>query len=231
MPEPDRRGWLAAAVVAALALLLTGLWAREHGQRVAMEASLAALLARDRALAATPLPQDTATSIPATQADGEAPSTPGLRLPAPPLAFSVPFGETPLAGDRVGAVRSVLEELRRSGLQGEVELQVHQGRFCLVGNAGEGYSLAPDDLAVSRCDRMGNASLEGGATLPSLPFANMLSEQRKAAGAALNIRMAGDAAERPVQPYPEVARMPSAGAWNAVAAANNRVELRWREKP
>jgi hypothetical protein len=154
-----------------------------------------------------------------------------VRLPGPPLAFSVPFGETPLAGDRVGAVRGALEELRRSGLRGEVELQVHQGRFCLVGNPNEGYSLAPDDLAIARCDRVGNVNLEGGPTLASLPFANMLAEQRKAAGSALTIRMANDSADRPVQPYPEPGSMPDAGSWNAIAAANNRIELRWRERP
>jgi CheY-like chemotaxis protein len=230
-PRPEGRGWLAAAVLAGIALLFAMLWAREQGQRVAAERLAAQLTAASEELAAaqpaTGPATGAATEIPEAPANGPA----RARLPDPPLAFSVPFGETPLAGDRVGAVRSALEELRRSGLNGEVEMQVHQGRFCLVGNAGEGYSLAPDDLAVSRCDRMGNVSYEGGASLPSLPFANMLAEQRMAAGSTLNIRMANEAPDRPVQPYPAAGSQPNAGVWNAIAAANNRIELRWRERP
>jgi hypothetical protein len=159
----------------------------------------------------------------AAPSDGAAP-----RLPTSPVSFAVPYGEAPLSGERVAAVRGVLEELRRGGLRGDVEIQVYQGRFCVVGNAAEGYSLAPEELPPARCDRIGNPAQDGGSARESLPFANMLAEQRKAAAQAFTIR-SGDGTDRP-QPYPEPAGI-TAGQWNAVAAANNRVELRWRERP
>jgi hypothetical protein len=163
--------------------------------------------------------------------DGNATARPAaLRARPSSLSITVPFGEQPLSGDRVGAVRSALDELRRTNFRGDVELQVFQGRFCLVGNPAEGFSLAPDDLAYSRCDRVGNLSQDGGASRESTAFANMLAEERKAAGAAIGIRIA-DGGERPVQPYPEAAPTLNAGSWNASAAANNRVEMRWRERP
>ncbi len=141
----------------------------------------------------------------------------------------MPYGETPLAADRVGAIRGALEELRRAGFRGDVDIQTFTGRFCLVGNAGDGYALPPDDMVQTKCDRVGNPSQDGGASRESQGFANMLAEQRKAAGQALTIRVT-DGPDRPLQPYPEASSTLTAGAWNASASVNNRVELRWRER-
>jgi CheY-like chemotaxis protein len=235
-PAPDRRGWLVAAMLAAVALLFAVLWAQERGRRAILENDLVALAERAVAVPATvppPEPQPAATPeqpAPAAAVPVRAGAAPRARLPNSPVVFSVPFGETPLAGDRVGAVRAVMEDLRRGGFRGEVELQVFHGRFCLVGNAAEGYSLPPDDLAFNRCDRVGGSNVDGGASRESLPFANMLAEQQKAAGQGLTLRVA-EGADRPVQPYPEPGSMTVAGPWNASAAANNRVEMRWRERP
>jgi len=236
-PEPDRRGWLVAALLAVLALTFGFQWASEHRQRVALDRTLVAL-ARERteALAAAETAaaeSAAATSGPAaaTRAAEPAAGTAATRPRVPSsIAIAVPFGEPPLSGDRVAAVRTALGDLRRTGFRGDVDLQVFQGRFCLVGNAGDGYSLAPEDLAYNRCDRVGSPALDGGANRESLPFANMLAEERKAAGSAMSIRIV-DGADRPVQPYPDVGPMLTAGAWNASATANNRVELRWRERP
>ena len=128
------------------------------------------------------------------------------------------------------AVRSALDELRRGGFRGDVELQVYQGRFCIVGNAGDGFSLAPEDLPYTRCDRVGPLAQDGSASRESLSFANMLAEERKASDSALAIRIV-DGADRTAQSYPDAAPSLTAGTWNTTAAVNNRVELRWRERP
>ncbi len=234
-PEPDRRGWLVAAMLAILALTFGVQWASEHRQRVALDRTLVALVESERATAAaanvaTDAATDTAVApVAAAEAGNARPAAARPRVPAS-LSIAVPFGEAPLSGDRVAAVRAALDDLRRNGFRGDVELQVFQGRFCVVGNAGDGYSLAPDDLAYGRCDRIGSPVSDGGANRESLPFANMLAEERKSAGAAMAIRIV-DGADRPVQPYPEGAPGLTAGSWNTSAIANNRVELRWRERP
>jgi hypothetical protein len=230
-PPPARGGRAAAVVLGVLALLFALLWWRALIDRAKLEDRLAAL-----PLAAAPPQSTDAAGTVAAPADvaappagaAPAPVTRPARLPASPVSFAVPYGEAPLSGERVAAVRGVLEELRRGGLRGDVEIQVYQGRFCVVGNAAEGYSLAPDELPPTRCDRIGNPAQDGGSARESLPFANMLAEQRKAAAQAFTIR-SGDGTDRP-QPYPEPAGS-TAGQWNVVAAANNRVELRWRERP
>ncbi len=33
-----------------------------------------------------------------------------------------------------------------------VDIRTYGGRFCLVGDPSDGYSLAPDDLPYARCD-------------------------------------------------------------------------------
>jgi hypothetical protein len=232
-PAPDRRGWLVAAMLAVLALTFGVQWAGEHRQRVALDRTLVALVESERATrAAAPAPAPAsapAVPVAAAEAATARPVTARPRVPTS-LSILVPFGEPPLSGDRVAAVRGALDDLRRSGFRGDVELQVFQGRFCVVGNAGEGYSLAPDELSYGRCDRVGSPVNDGGANRESLPFANMLAEERKAAGTAMSIRIV-DGADRPVQPYPEIAPTLTAGAWNTSATANNRVELRWRERP
>jgi CheY-like chemotaxis protein len=246
-PEPDRRGWLAAAGLGVLSLVFAAQWASEHRQRVALDRTLVALVesrpaGADAAEAAaggaasgegSPA-EAVATPPPPTPAAADAARTAGTparpRIPASPLTLTVPFGEQPLSGDRIAAVRGALDDLRRAGFRGEVEVQAFPGRFCLVGNSAEGFSLAPDELAYSRCDRVGNALQDGGTSRESTAFANMLAEERKAAGQALSIRIVDGADGRPVLPYPDVAPTLTAGAWNASATANNRVEIRWRER-
>ena len=150
LPAPDRRGWLAAAGLGALALLFAVLWSRELGQRDAVERSLAALVEREQTVAAQSStevapPAEAPVSTTVRPAAAERP-----RLPGPPLSFTVPYGETPLAADRVGAIRGALEELRRAGFRGDVDIQTFTGRFCLVGNAGDGYALPPDDMVQTQ---------------------------------------------------------------------------------
>jgi CheY-like chemotaxis protein len=228
--QVDRRGWLVAAGLGVLALIFAAQWTGERRERVALDRTLVALVESSR-VAAPDAPGPAAAAAAAADAPSRAVAPAARpRVPASPLSIAVPFGEQPLSGERIGTVRSALEELRRAGFRGDVDLQVFQGRFCLVGNASEGFSLAPEELAYSRCDRVGNVGQDGGASRESTAFANMLAEQRKAAGSAVGIRIA-DGADRPAQPYPDAAPNLTAGPWNAIAAANNRIEMRWRERP
>jgi hypothetical protein len=113
---------------------------------------------------------------------------------------------------------------------GIVEVRTFPGRFCLVGNAVEGFSVAPDELAFSRCNSVGNPhedTLEPSQR-ESLGFANLVGEFRSATQGALDVRLIqGDVATTAVA-YPLVSSTLTAGEWNRAAAANNRVEIRLR---
>jgi CheY-like chemotaxis protein len=152
---------------------------------------------------------------------------PGARLLARAL---VPYGEVPLSNDRIAAMNDVLTRLVGENFRGVVEVVTIPGRFCLVGNATEGYSLAPDDTPVARCDLIGNPALDGAspAQRESIAFANLVAQVRRASRGALDVRaIAGESAET-LTTYPAIVEGLTAGDWNRAGNANNRVELRAR---
>jgi CheY-like chemotaxis protein len=228
-PQVDRRGWAVAAAALIGLIVVTGLWRHETDERRLLAARMdspraAATLAEAGAPAATadtPLPARAAT--PAARA-AAAPAT----VAAAAIVESVPFGETPLAGARVERVRGILRTLAERGFRGTVDVETFTGRFCLAGNASEGYSLAPGDTLIPGCDLVGNPPAENftSAQRESLPFANMISEIRRSSGIA--VRVGNGSPDATIAAYPPGSTPVTAAQWNAVAAANNRIEIRWR---
>ena len=101
-------------------------------------------------------------------------------------------------------------------------------RFCLVGNAQDGYSPAPDETLFSRCDVVGNPSDEAlsAAQRTPLALANLIGDIRSSSHGALEVQMSvGDPANT-VASYPAPTAELTAGEWNRAAGANNRVEIR-----
>ncbi len=145
----------------------------------------------------------------------------------------VPYGEMPLANDRLTVVRDSLAKLAAGGFRGEVDVTTYPGRFCLIGNAAEGYSLAPDDTPVSRCDLIGNPAFDGTrpAQRESLAFANLVAESRRESGGAIDVRVATGNADDTALAYPALVNGLTAAEWNRAGYANNRVELRARPAP
>jgi hypothetical protein len=143
------------------------------------------------------------------------------------LREAVPFGELPLSGSRIESLRAVLTRLQNQRFRGVVEIRSFFGRYCLAGNASDGYSLAPDDTPVSRCDLLGNPRDEGpdGAARESVEFANFLGSVRESARDDFEVRVtSGDPAAVALL-YPSPGERTTAGEWNRAAAANNRIEV------
>jgi hypothetical protein len=104
------------------------------------------------------------------------------------------------------------------------------GRFCLVGSAGEGYSLAPEDAAFSKCDLVGNPSEDGSSATQRTPLAlaNLIGEIRSSTHGALDVQLASGDPASVVTAYPTPTTDLTAGEWNRAASSNNRVEIRVR---
>src|ERR1700733_7663703 len=83
------------------------------------------------------------------------PSAPRISLR--PIIQQVPYGAEPFSGSRLDSMRQLFDRLAAQGFQGTVDIRTYGGRFCLVGNASDGYSLAPNDLLYSRCDLVSGA--------------------------------------------------------------------------
>jgi CheY-like chemotaxis protein len=139
----------------------------------------------------------------------------------------VPYGEVPLAGERLERLRELISDLKARGFKGKINVETHTGEFCLTGNGFEGYSLANDDLAFKRCDLVGNP-FDESMTAPqrqSLGFANLLSSLRGPSFDFVSVQV-HHRGRQPVVPYPDddQERL-TAGEWNRAAIQNNRVDF------
>ncbi|HEY5102066.1 MAG TPA: response regulator [Steroidobacteraceae bacterium] len=212
--EPYSWGWTVAIIACVAAIVSTALWRQEVNLNEARGAHGAALVIH--APAKPP---------PARVDNAQKPAAPVV---VRPIIETVPYGEDPLGGVRLERVSQLLERLAAEKYRGVVEIKSFPGRFCLVGNATDGYSLAPDELPFAKCDLVSSPrdGIQQGVQRVSLPFANLLSAIRHTTNGTLDVQLApGDAAVT-LQPYPQVSADLTAGQWNRAGSANNRIEIR-----
>jgi len=69
---------------------------------------------------------------------------------------AVDYGEVPLSGARLERLRALTDALRSQAFKGTLRVEVFTGDFCLQGNATDGYRVAEDEVAIKRCDLLGN---------------------------------------------------------------------------
>jgi CheY-like chemotaxis protein len=242
-----RAGWIIASLALAVALASGALWWREANLRQDLVSQLAALKTEQAAAAAAAPPAgservaggedeaaagvgvaNTGVASAGTTAGGSA--QPGLTPDSKPIVVPVPYGENALVGPRLEILRQQLTRLAARNYTGIVEVRTFPGRFCLVGNATEGYSVAPDELAFARCNSVGNPHEDSLAPSQreSLGYANLVGEFRSATQGALDVRLTQGDVATTAMAYPLVTSTLTAGEWNRAAAANNRVEIRLR---
>jgi CheY-like chemotaxis protein len=213
--EPHSWGWPVASIALLAALVSTALWRHEVNLNEGLPAHATALVARaPAAVKAPPRPNQN-------------PQKP-LAAAAEPIIESVPYGEDPLGGARLERVSQLLYRLAAEKYTGIVDIKNFPGRFCLVGNVTDGYSLAPDELPFAKCDVVQSVrdAAQQGVPRVSLPFANLLGEIRHATHGALDAQLtAGDAAAT-LLAYPQVSPDLTAGQWNRAGSANSRIEIR-----
>jgi CheY-like chemotaxis protein len=225
-PPPPRSAtpwpWIVASVALAIALASSVLGWRSVQLLGKLEAEVAQLRTQRPALAALAAPQAAAGN---PEASASAPST-GASNEAKPIVVPVPYGAEPLGGGRLDIIRQHLYGLVHQKVTGIAEIRTFAGRFCLLGNVPEGYSPAPEETPVSRCDLVGNPS-EDAFTSPRTPLAlaNLIGEVRSTTHGALEVQVSGGDPTNVLAPYPP-GTYPNAGEWNRAAIANNRVEIR-----
>jgi CheY-like chemotaxis protein len=184
----------------------------------------------DDADASGPAPPVTTASstLPARAAPVQSDHRPGLQPDGKPLVITVPYGSDALGGSRLDSLRQMLDRLTRQGMSGVVDIKMFPGRFCLMGNPTDGYSVAPDDAPASKCDLVGNPSDDALSPAQRMPiaFANLVGSVHSASHGSLDVQVAAGDAGSTAMPYPQVSSELTAGEWNRAAAANNRIEIR-----
>lgn len=146
------------------------------------------------------------------------------------LAAGYPFGEVPLGDQRLAIIEELNERLLAMGFSGEVMIETHVGNFCMISGGADGFVPAPPDWSASACDRIGydgSEALEQGAR-QSVAFANFINIVGDQTNGQIRYEVVSHGNEAPLIAYPPSASAVSAGEWNRVAVANNRVEISLR---
>jgi CheY-like chemotaxis protein len=232
-----RSAWLAwvlaAALAGACAALAVLFW--EQGARLSgLEAQLAQLQAAGPAPSAPP---DTSSApaappppaVDAAAANGAGDTAPVVRASLKPIIQTVPYGVEPFSGSRLDALRQLFDRLTAQGFQGNVDIRTYGGRFCLVGNATDGYSLAPDDLLYARCDMVAGVHDDAAAGALRIPvvMADLIGTLRANSRDLIHVQVSGSEGNN-IAAYPAISDSLTAGEWNRAAGANNRIEIRVR---
>jgi hypothetical protein len=247
----SRIGWpwlgLVAAAVVAAAVFGT-LWASTRGEMERILAQVSALTAANAELKhsqqdltdtikdlstalSTVTPQN---ALPGTANSGAAiPAPNGSAIPAAPGTATivrtepVPYGEMALDRSRLEVLRELVTKLEAQGFHGRVKVTGHAGSFCLMGNATDGYSMAPASTPLTKCDVVGNPfedSLSGGQR-QSVAFANLVASVKQRSGGAMTLALENAGSSKPAAAYPARGEATTAADWNKTGAANNRVEI------
>ena len=138
----------------------------------------------------------------------------------------VPYGEAALSAERLENLRGLLAKLQNEKFNGTVAVTTYAGRFCLQ-KAADGFELAADAGLTSRCDLVGNPFEENQtpALREPLAFANLAGSVRQQSKGAIRVQLTSGAADAAAMPYPVSTDKLTAGEWNRVAAANNRIVI------
>ena len=217
--SPPPWPWIVACSALAIALISSVLWWRS----VRLLEGLTEQVAQLRLQPPTALAPSVPGAAPAT-------ATAAPVVEAKPILALVPYGAEALGGARLDVIGKLLARLVAQRAGGVVDIRTFAGRFCLMGNGTDGYSLAPEEMLFSRCDVVGNPYDEALSPAQRMPLAlaNLIGDVRSSTNGALTVRAAvGDPANL-AAPYPQVSPTLTAGEWNRAAIANNRIEIRSR---
>ena len=229
-PPPYRAAtawpWIVASVALAVALASSALWWRSVQLLGRLEVEVSQLRAQHTAPAFAAPVSSPAAAAGELEASASTPPAAGAHE-IKPIVVPVPYGAEPLGGARMDIIRQHLDRLVRQKVTGIAEIRTFAGRFCLLGNALEGYSPAPEETLVSHCDLLGNPS-EDAFTSPRTPLAlaNLIGEIRSTTRGALAVQVAAGDPNNVFVPYPTASTYLNAGEWNRAAIANNRLEIR-----
>jgi len=137
------------------------------------------------------------------------------------------FDDLPLGDARLAVLEQLADKLATLNFAGVVRIESHVADFCMITSGPDGYELSPGNEAAANCDQIGVAPGEAYefGLRQSIAFANFirLADVRSAGKVRYEIVSLGNL--DPIMAYPATAEGISAGDWNGIAAANNRVEL------
>ena len=234
-PVPPKPVWpwaAAALAVFVAAVVFAASWLASRNELARAHAEIAGLQSANAELQHARVDLNAAvkdlTTALATANTGQSAAAAGASGSAiPPRIEPVPYGEIAFDRSRLEVLRDMLMKLEAQSFHGVVKISSSAGLFCLSGNATDGYVPAAAALPINRCDMIGNPLDEAlsGQQRQSLAFANLVAGVRQRTSGAITVALESTGTTHAATPYPTRTDSLTAGEWNRVAAANNRVEF------
>ena len=137
------------------------------------------------------------------------------------------FDELPLGNSMLNRYEELSDQLLGIAFSGVVRIETHVGNFCMVDAGAGGYELADPLMPAQQCNRIGfdlGEAYELGLR-QSVAFANFVSTASDESGGRVRYDIVSLGSSDPLIEYPATTAGLSAGAWNEIAASNNRVEV------
>jgi hypothetical protein len=142
------------------------------------------------------------------------------------LSGAYAFLDVPLDDERADLLSRLIGYLEAAEFSGIVAIEVHVGRFCMSSTGDGGWRLAAEQAPARSCEQVGWSDVEADVLgrRQSLAFANTLATA--ATSDRIEIRTVSIGSTEPRVAYPASTEYVTAGEWNAIAAANQRVDVR-----
>ena len=137
------------------------------------------------------------------------------------------YDEIPLGDARLNLVEEMFDQLLAVNFTGVIRIETHVGDFCMTTGGAAGYRLASPDVPVSQCTRLGYEPEEAQelGLRQSVAFANFVNGINARSGGIVRFEIVSNGNATPVLAYPAASTGMTAGAWNDIAASNNRIEV------
>ncbi len=134
----------------------------------------------------------------------------------------------PIMNDQMTVlIDNLVSRLTEMDFKGTLLLRGHVGEFCLQ-SSSEGLTLPNPGVPIGKCQiqflSSSDAQSVGGEQ--SIGFANYISSEPAFNNGLIDLKIESAGNDEPAQPYPSPWAVQSAGEWNRIAQANNRLEIR-----
>ncbi len=139
---------------------------------------------------------------------------------------SYSYGEMPFNDSRAIWLSGMVDQLKRAGFKGTLELRAHYGNFCLRTTESGDMVLAAPETEIAKCqfakDLKGS---DAWRNEQSVAFANYINVELARSGGDVEILLFSNGFNDPAVPYPAVYDVKTAGEWNRIAQLNQQVRV------
>ena len=149
------------------------------------------------------------------------------------MVIEYPFDELALNDKRLPYIDALIKKALEAKYTGDIILQTHVRRFCMIRDPVGNYKLADDKLSITQCEYIGNNFQPNDAPSAhqSLSFANHLSEINSLNKKSVALEVANISRTFEISAYPKIIPQTKVKEWNLAAQLNNRITVKLETAP